>query len=185
MSIFLNELKRKGVQPTLESFFKTSARLHNIPGQLYGSRKWRTLTDLLANPWFERVWVVQEVVMAPDRSGCPEDPIVLAFENCTISFEMFATVVQKIWDDHLHTELAYNPKSKDTTDQLRQYPPVRISVSSLIPVQTLFRGNESPTCNVDYFGIFKPTTIQSLPEHRLSLYLYFSPMRYRDSEASC
>ncbi len=175
MSIFLNELKRKGVQPTLESFFKASARLHNIPGQLYESRKWRALTDLLASPWFERVWVVQEVVMAPDRvprSGCLEDPIILAFENCTISFEMFATVVQKISDDHLHTELAYNPKSKDTADQLRQYPPVRISVSSLIPVQTLFRGNESlglgATCDVEYFGGFKPTTIKTLSEQQTS-----------------
>ena len=137
MSTFLNKSKRKGVQPTLESFFKTSARLYNIPFQWNESRKWRALTDLLANPWFERVWVVQEVVMAPDkmpRSGCLEDPIILPFENCTISFEMFATVVQKIWDDHLHTELTYNPKSKNTTDRLRPYPPVRISVSSLIPV---------------------------------------------------
>lgn len=79
MSIFLNDMKSKGFQPTLESFFKTSARLHNIPGQLEESRKWRTLTDLLSNPWFERLWVVQEVVMAPDemsRTGSLEDPII-------------------------------------------------------------------------------------------------------------
>lgn len=35
----LDDMKRKGVQPTLESFFKTSAALHKIPGVLYDSRK--------------------------------------------------------------------------------------------------------------------------------------------------
>ena len=126
-------MKSKGAQPTLEPLFRHSAQLHNVPSLFYESRKWRTLTDLLANPWFERLWVVQEVVMAPgvlSRTGCLEDPVILSFENCTISFEMFARVVQTIWDDHLHTELTYSPKSKDATDQLAQYPPVRISTAT-------------------------------------------------------
>ena len=133
MSTSLENMKSRGIQPTLESYFRKPARFHNVFGMLYESRKWRALTDLLANPWFERLWVVQEVVMAPDeisRAGCREDPIVLSFENCTINFEVFATVVQTIWDDHLHTELDYSHDSKDTTDQLTQYPPVRISLAS-------------------------------------------------------
>ena len=126
-------MKRRGIQPELESYFRKPIRFHNLPGILSESRKWRALTDLLANPWFERLWVVQEVVMAPDenpRTGCREDPIILSFENCTINFEMFATVIQAIWDDHLHTELDYSHKSRDTTDQLGQYPPVRVTLIS-------------------------------------------------------
>ena len=84
------------------------------------------------------------MVMAPDEmscTGCHEDPIILSFENCTIGFEMFATVVQTISDDNLHTELAYNQKCKDTTDQLGQYPPVRISLSLLIPNALVWEQN--------------------------------------------
>lgn len=164
-------MKRKGVLPTLKSFFNTSARLHNLPGRLDESRKWRTLTDLLENPWFERLWVVQEVVMAPDemsRTSCHEDPIIPSFESRTISFEMFATVIQRIWDDHLHVELAHDLKGKDATNQLAQYPPI----SSLIPIQTLSRGNESfdpgAKCNVDYTGASKLTIIQRIPEQQIS-----------------
>ena len=108
-------MKRKGIQPTLESYFRKPVRFHNVPGILYESRKWRVLTDSLANPWFERCWVVQKVVMAPDeisRPGYREDSIILLFENCAINFEMLVTIVQTIWDDHLHAELSVlNSKS--------------------------------------------------------------------------
>ena len=132
MSEFLDEMKRKEDRPTLESFFKKSPRFHNIPSQLYQSRKWRALTELLSNPWFERLWVVQEVVMAPDETsstGPVEDSIILSFESCSITFEMFARVVQKIWDDHLHTELTYSHQDENTTDQLLQYPPVGLFIA--------------------------------------------------------
>ena len=119
-------MKHKGVQPTLEPFFEISASVHRIPSQLVELHKWRALTDLLANSWFERVWVVQEVVMAPDNNGGLEDPVILSFDNCTISFEMFATVIEKIQDDHLAMELAYDAGSKDITGQFVQYPPVCI-----------------------------------------------------------
>ena len=138
-------MRRKGVHPTLVPFLNTSARLHSVPAQLYESRKWRALIDLLANSWFERVWVVQEVVMAPaerSRAGCLEDPIILCFEKCTISFNVFTTVVQTIYDNHLHEELVYDHKSKDSTDQLGKYPPVRTSMSFFLPAQMLFRVNE-------------------------------------------
>ena len=144
MSLFLHDLKCQGVRPTLKSFFKTSARFHNIPRQLYESRKWRALRELLANPWFERVWVVQEVVMAADkvfRTGSLEDPILLSFENCTMRLGKLATVVQTISDDHLYMELAYDHKDKNLTDQLGQYPPVCRFISFLISASMLFRGN--------------------------------------------
>lgn len=71
--------------------------------------------------------------MTPDgmsRPGCHEDSIILPLENRTISFDMFATFVQKISDDHLHSELAHSHKRNDTTDQLGQYPPVRSYTAS-------------------------------------------------------
>ena len=134
MSLFLHDLKCKGVKPTLKSFFKTSTKPHNVPRQLYELRKWRALRELLENPWFERVWVVQEVVMAAgkvSRTGSLEDPILLSFENCTMSFGKFATVVQTISDDHLYMDLAYDHKDKNLADQLRQYPPVCRFISFL------------------------------------------------------
>lgn len=143
MSVFPCDTKHKGVQSTLESVFKTLASLHKIPGQLVELRKWRALTDLLANSWSERIWVVQEVVMAPDDDRGHENPIILSVENLSISFEMFATLVQKIQDDHLATEIAFDPGSKHVTDQSGQHPPVCISTRFLILVQMLFRGNES------------------------------------------
>ena len=135
MSLFLHDLKCKRVQPTLKSFFKISARFHNIPRQVYESRKWRALRELLVNPWFERVWVVQEVVMAADKvssTGSLEHSILLSFENCTMSFGKFTTVVQTISDDHLYMELAYDHKDKNLTGQLGQYPPVCRSISFLL-----------------------------------------------------
>ena len=67
MSTSLDDMNRKGIQLTLEPYFRKPVRFHNIPGILYESRKWRALTDSLANAWFERCWVVQEVVMASDE----------------------------------------------------------------------------------------------------------------------
>ena len=67
MSTSLDDMKREGTQPRLEFYFRKPVRFHNVPGILYESRKWRALTDLLANPWFERCWMVQEVVMASDE----------------------------------------------------------------------------------------------------------------------
>lgn len=134
---FLEDMQRKGVHPTLASFLKTSARLHSVPAQFYESRNWRALRDLLANSWFERLWVVQEIVMAPvviSRTSCLEDPIILAFEKCTISFDAFAKVVQTIYDDHLHEELLYDHQSKDNIDQLGKYPSVRTYMSFLLPL---------------------------------------------------
>ncbi|KAM0798221.1 hypothetical protein BDR22DRAFT_891528 [Usnea florida] len=57
------------------------------------------------------------------RTGSLEDPILLSFENCTMGFGKFATVVQTISDDHLYMDLAYDHKDKNLADQLRQYPP--------------------------------------------------------------
>ena len=130
---FLEDMQRKGVHPTL----KTSARLHSVPSQFHESRNRRALRDLLANSCFERLWVVQEIVMAPvvkSRPSCLEDPIILAFEKCTISFDAFAKVVQTIYDDHLHEELLYDHISKDSIDQLGKYPSVRTYMSFLLPL---------------------------------------------------
>jgi len=44
---------------------------------------WSGITEILSRPWFRRLWVVQEVVLAKD--------IVLMAGNRSVGFKMFAT----------------------------------------------------------------------------------------------
>jgi Heterokaryon incompatibility protein (HET) len=59
---------------------------------------WDALIDFLWNPWFNRLWVMQEVVMAPagSQGGYGSNGVNLATKGLEFSFDRLATVVNEI-----------------------------------------------------------------------------------------
>ena len=59
---------------------------------------WDALIDFLWNPWFNRLWVMQEVVMAPagSQGGCGSNGVTLAMKGLEFCFDRLASIVQRI-----------------------------------------------------------------------------------------
>ena len=122
----MENMERKGLQPTLAPLMSLPARVHNVPAQTKGSYKWSALSHLLRNPWFERIWVMQEVIMACAKTShiaFVENHILLSFEKCSIDFDLLAKVLKVLENDHLHSNLVYDRQNKDRLDELGIYPP--------------------------------------------------------------
>ena len=102
------DMERKNRNPTLVPLMSLSANLHNIPVQMQESRRWNNLSQLLSNPWFERMWVMQEVIMAcaeTSHTAGVDILILLLFEKCAIDFNKLVKVLSILKSDHLDSNL--------------------------------------------------------------------------------
>lgn len=122
----VESMERKGIQPTLVRLMALPARVRNLPAQLQVSRKWNAFGQLLTNPWFERVWVMQEVVMAcseTSQASIEKDQILLSFEKGTIDFYFLGVVLKVLASDHLISNIAYDDRVQDGQSNLGSSPP--------------------------------------------------------------
>ena len=65
----------------------------------YDQSAWVQLVQFLESPWFDRVWVMQEVIMAPTvmgQDGLQKAAIRLMLKDCTIDFDRLAPVMRAI-----------------------------------------------------------------------------------------
>ena len=65
----------------------------------YDLYAWVQLVQFLENPWFGRVWVMQEVIMAPTvmgQDGLQKAAIRLMLKDCAIDFDRLARVMRAI-----------------------------------------------------------------------------------------
>ncbi|KAI4171388.1 MAG: hypothetical protein LQ346_008746 [Caloplaca aetnensis] len=88
--------------------------------------KWRALRDLLLNSWFERVWVMQEVIMACvkiDTSTHTKHPILLCFEKRVLGFDVLAEVLGILETDNLHLKLFTSGATGDGSTGIEVAPP--------------------------------------------------------------
>ena len=121
----IKDMERKGLQPTLIPLMSLPSRAHNLPTEMQASRKWKTLSHLLRNPWFERIWVMQEVIMACTEASRSEaeSSILLSFERRTIEFGILARVLKILDEDHLDSNLVYDRQNDDRSDEIGMEPP--------------------------------------------------------------
>ena len=122
----MEEMERKGLQPTVVPLMSLAARVHNIPAWLKAERQWSALSHLLRNPWFERIWVMQEVIMActkTSHSARMKSPVLLSFEKYSVDFDLLVKVLKVIENDHFDSELAYKPQDKNCVGELDILPP--------------------------------------------------------------
>ena len=121
----IKEMERKGLQPTLIPLMSLPSRVRNRTTEMQASRKWKTLSHLLRNPWFERIWVMQEVIMACTETSHSEaeSNILLSLERRTIEFGILAKVVKILDEDHLDPNLVYDRQNNDSLDEIGMEPP--------------------------------------------------------------
>lgn len=120
----VEDMKRKGLQPTLEPMMSSAPRFRNLATEMSRERKWSALSRLLRNSWFERVWVMQEIIMACTLAiSHEEDHTVISFEKCSISFDMLAEVLGILENDHLSANLVYDRQHDDGTKEDGVVPP--------------------------------------------------------------
>ena len=112
----IEDMERKNRNPTLVPLMSLSANIHNIPVQMQASRRWKTLGQLLSNRWFERMWVMQEVIMAcaeTSHTAGVDISILLSFEKCAIDFNKLAKVLSILKSDHLDSNLVESQSEVD------------------------------------------------------------------------
>ena len=112
----IEDMERKNRNPTLVPLMSLSANICNIPVQMQASRRWKTLSQLLSNPWFERIWVMQEVIMACAETSHTAGVhifILLSFEKCVIDFNKLAKVLSILKRDHLDSNLVEGQSEVD------------------------------------------------------------------------
>ncbi|KAL8638179.1 MAG: hypothetical protein Q9228_004646 [Teloschistes exilis] len=122
----IQDMKWRGSQPTLTPLMASAPRLRTFLPEMQRERKWDALSFLLRNTWFERVWVMQEVIMACSQIAAdarPEDHTLLSFEKRTISFDKLAEVLAILERDHLVLNLIYDRENSDGTKDQGTDPP--------------------------------------------------------------
>ncbi|KAI4199774.1 MAG: hypothetical protein LQ350_004401 [Teloschistes chrysophthalmus] len=122
----IQDMKRQGKQSTLAPLMASAPRLRTFLPEMQRERKWDALSLLLRNTWFERVWVMQEVIMACSQMAedvRPEDHTLLSFEKRTISFDKLAEVLAILERDHLVLNLIYDRENSDGTKDQGTDPP--------------------------------------------------------------
>ncbi|KAI4091817.1 MAG: hypothetical protein L6R37_007669 [Teloschistes peruensis] len=122
----IQDMKRQGSQPTLAPLMASAPRLRTFLPEMQRERKWDSLSLLLRNTWFERVWVMQEVIMACSQiadNARPEDHTLLSFEKRTIGFDKLAEVLAILERDHLVLNLIYDRENSDGTKEQGTDPP--------------------------------------------------------------
>ena len=122
----IEDMKCKGLHPTLLPSLSLPARVRHVKWQIQTTQQWKALSHLLRNPWFERIWVMQEVIMAsaqfPSRAG-EDSSIILSIQKHSISFEKLSCVFGVLEQDHLHSNLIYDQQNKDGLDEIGMDPP--------------------------------------------------------------
>ncbi|KAL8660015.1 MAG: hypothetical protein Q9202_006841 [Teloschistes flavicans] len=122
----IQDMKRKEMQPTLIPLMSSAPRLRTLLPEVQRERRWNALSFLLRNAWFERVWVMQEVIMACSGladSTRPGDHTLLSFEKRTISFDRLAEVLAVLEADDLILNLVYDHENSDGTEEQGADPP--------------------------------------------------------------
>ena len=121
----VGDMERKGLQPMLIPSMSLPFGVRNLPAEMQASRKWKTLSHLLRNSWFERIWVMQEVIMACTETSRSEaeSSILLSFERRTIEFGLLARVLKILDEDHLDSNLVYDRQNIDGSDGIGMEPP--------------------------------------------------------------
>ena len=121
LSAEIEKRKAQGNQPTVTPTMSASPRLQDVPAQLRMFRNWDLLSLLLRNPWFERIWVMQEVVMAcsaTSRIMKVDEPVLLMFEECSIEFDVLASFLRFLKSNNLHSNLEFDRKYDNGSKEL-------------------------------------------------------------------
>ncbi|KAL8801405.1 MAG: hypothetical protein Q9182_004469 [Xanthomendoza sp. 2 TL-2023] len=122
----IDQMKCQGIQPTLQPTMSSEPRMRNMPAEMLRERRWNALSRFLQNPWFERVWVMQEVIMACSKTeDTAREAIhtVISFEKRSVSFDILAEVLSTLERDHLVLNLICDRPSKDGTMEKGVDPP--------------------------------------------------------------
>ncbi|KAL8726729.1 MAG: hypothetical protein Q9166_006524 [cf. Caloplaca sp. 2 TL-2023] len=143
----IDGMRQKGLQPSLEPLMSVPAvRIRNIPSQIQVERKWSALSHILRNPWFERAWVMQEVIMACEKTSesiSMDQRVLLRFEKCIIGFDMLAEVLRILDSDHLLPNLVYDRQANDGTNEHGVDPP-GVSAIRLFETFRDYRSRNTP-----------------------------------------
>ncbi|KAL8800448.1 MAG: hypothetical protein Q9223_007127 [Gallowayella weberi] len=122
----IDQMKCQGIQPTLQPAMSSEPRIRSMPAEMLRERRWKALSCFLQNPWFERVWVMQEVIMAcsslADFAG-EAVHTVISFEKRTVSFDVLAEVLNTLERDHLILNLICDRPTQDGTMEKGVDPP--------------------------------------------------------------
>ena len=111
----IEDMERRNRNPTLVPLMSPSANIRNIPVQMQASRRWKALSQLLSNAWFERMWVMQEVIMAcaeTFHTAGVDIFILLSFEKCAIDINKLAKVLSIVESDNLQSNLLVEGQSE-------------------------------------------------------------------------
>ncbi|KAL8840531.1 MAG: hypothetical protein Q9170_001284, partial [Blastenia crenularia] len=122
----VEDQSRKGLRPTLEPLISSEPSLRNLPAEMARERRWDGLSRFLRNPWFERVWVMQEVIMARAKSSnmaAGDCHTVLSIENRNIDFDVLAKVMSILEQDHIVLNLIFDRQNEDGTTENGVFPP--------------------------------------------------------------
>ena len=136
-------MERKGIQPTLVPLVSLPAGIHKIPAEQQVSRNWKALSQLLANPWFERVWVMQEAIMAcseTSNASNEKDQILLSFEKSTIDYYFLSVVIKVLASDHLLSNIRYDDRVQDGQSNLGRWSPHGVTAIDTFRLHRELRG---------------------------------------------
>ncbi|KAL8904144.1 MAG: hypothetical protein Q9207_003468 [Kuettlingeria erythrocarpa] len=122
----IENMRNEQVRPSLTTLLSSPNTPRTMLSNLRVTSKWRALRDLLLNSWFERVWVMQEVIMACvkiDTSTQTKDPIMLCFEKRVLGFDVLAEVLGILETDNLLLTLFTFGATGDGSTGLGVAPP--------------------------------------------------------------
>lgn len=102
----IEDMERKNRNSIMvpQPLMSLSANTRKKLAQMREVRRWKALGQLLSSPWFERIWVMQEVIMAcaeTSHTAGMDIFILLSFEKSAIDFNKLAEVVSILESDHL------------------------------------------------------------------------------------
>ncbi|KAL8837302.1 MAG: hypothetical protein Q9170_002559 [Blastenia crenularia] len=118
----IEEMRRKGLQPTLKPLLSSPTSSRTIVSERRVGNQLDALGDFLKNPWFERVWVMQEVIMACAKSTSADPAVILCIGNRTIDFGVLAEVVKMLETENLLLDLFCDRPNDDGTIALGVEP---------------------------------------------------------------
>ncbi|KAL9020021.1 MAG: hypothetical protein Q9185_002709 [Variospora sp. 1 TL-2023] len=122
----IENMKSKQLRPSLTTELSSPNNPRTMLSNLRVASKWRALRALLLNSWFERVWVMQEVIMACVKMGISthtKHSILLCFEKRILGFDVLAEVLGILETDNLLLKLFTFGATGDGSTGLGVAPP--------------------------------------------------------------
>ncbi len=122
----IENIRNQHMRPSLTTLLSSPNTPRTMLSNLRVPSRWRALRDLLLNPWFERVWVMQEVIMACaeiDPSSYVKHPVLLCFEKRILGFDVLAEVLGILETDNLLLKLFTFGVTGDGSTGLGVAPP--------------------------------------------------------------